>query len=450
MKEIHLRDVERTSVEVSLRKGSRLLDPVCGIIRAIIPNMAEQGDPSIYAYGAVASMASSLDAPPVISRAGGAWFESDRAIASTIGEAVERYCAAYYDPEELVFATYEEVAADAVNPSKFGFFSKRQYERAGFPFKPFTTSSPISWAWGYSLQRKRPTLVPASLTYLPFALDERRKETHITNTTSTGLACGNSLEEAILSAMGEVVERDALCCFWMNRLPVPHVEVDEDSSIHTVFKEKLQRPGLKYYLCDVTTDLGIPVFFTLLVGESNLGRMVNSGSQASVATSQAALKSLIEAAHGRPYVRYLIHENPNWKYSPDFSTVRSFQDHAAFYTRSPQDFHALDFISSLRPMKRLSEIKDLSTGSVIGDIEVYLSRLGELGFDVIVVDLTTPDIEEVGFNVVRVIIPGLQLLHGDRNMFLGGERLYSVPLALGYRKEPVREEDLNYYPHPLP
>jgi ribosomal protein S12 methylthiotransferase accessory factor len=450
MMEIRLREVERTSLEATLGKGAQLLDPACGIIRSIIPNLAEQADPLIYAFGAVACQANSPDTPPQINRAGGAALDRNRAIAATIGEAVERYCASYYDPAAMVFASFKEVAGQAVHPSKFGLFSERQYKDRDFPFKPFTENSRISWTWGYSLQNRRPVLVPACLTYLPFIFEGHRKETHIANTTSTGLACGNSIEEAILSGIGEVVERDALCCFWMNRLPVPHVEIDEDCPIYDSFKEKLERPGLKYYVCDVTTDLGIPVFFTLLIGGSNLGRMVNAGSQANPATYQAALKSLVEAAHGRPYVRYIMREQPNWKYSPDFSTVRNFQDHAAFYTRAPQEFHALDFITRPRPVKRLSEMKDLSTGSVLGDIEFYLSRLAEHDLDVIAVDLTTPDIEEVGFKVARVIVPGLQLLHGDRKMFLGGPRLYSVPVKLGYAREPVREEDLNLYPHPLP
>ena len=450
MIEINLRDVERTSLEATLQKGAQLLDPACGIIRSIIPNLAEHGDPLVYAFGAVACQANHPDATPQINRAGGASLDRDRAIAATIGEAVERYCASYFDPAAIVFASYKEVADRAVHPSKFGLFSERQYNSPKFPYKPFTEDSAISWTWGYSLQKRRPVLVPACLTYLPFTFDRGREETHITGTTSTGLACGNSLEEAILSGIGEVVERDALCCFWMNQLPVPHVEIDKDCSIYDLFKEKLERPGLKYYVCDVTTDLGIPVFFTLLVGGSNYGRMVNAGSQASPSTYQAALKSLVEAAHGRPYVRYILHEQPNWKYSPDFSTVRDFQDHAAFYTRAPQDFHALDFVTRPRPTKRLSDMKDLLTGSVLGDIEFYLSRLAEHDFDVIVVDLTTPDIEEVGFRVARTIVPGLQLLHGDRKMFLGGPRLYSLPHALGYAKEPVREEDFNLYPHPLP
>jgi hypothetical protein len=57
-----------------------------------------------------------------------------------------------------------------------------------------------------------------------------------------------------------------------------------------------------------------------------------------------------------------------------------------------------------------------------------VSALAPKGFDVLVVDLTTREVAEVGFRVARVLIPGLQPLHeGHRFRFLGGKRLYQVP-----------------------
>lgn len=451
MREIHLHDVVRSGLPGALRKGTRLLDPACGVIKGIIPNSLEPGDPLIHAFGALTCRTERLNFNPMAHRMGGAAMHPEGALAATIGEAVERYCAAYYEPEELVFATYKEVESDAVHPSKFGLFSERQYAQPGFPYKPFTPDSPITWTWGYSLQRRQPTLVPAALTYLPFRNNQARGETHLSYTTSTGLACGGTLEEAILSGISEAVERDAVTSMWLTRMRVPHVEVDEASSLHDVYRKGFALPGLRYYICDATTDLGLPAFFALLVGESNYGRMVNAGCQAGLSPAAAVLKSLVEAAQGRPYLRFAFQQNPDWQCAPDFSNIRDFDDHARVYTKAPQIFGALDFITAARPANPLSRIADLSTGSVRGDIEVYLSRLARHDIDVIVVDLTMPDIETIGFKVVRVITPGLQLLHGDHlHPFLGCERLYRLPEAMGHRKGPIKEEELNPYPHPLP
>lgn len=451
MREMQLQDVVRAGLPEALRKGEQVFDPACGIVRAIIPNMIEQGDPTIHAFGALTCRTDRLNFNLMAHRMGGASISRDGAIAATIGEAVERYCAAYYDESEMVFAPYTEVAADAVHPARFGLFSARQHAQPDFPYQPFTPESPVTWTWGYSLQQQRPMLVPACLTYLPFRINKAANEAHISYTTSTGLACGNTLEEAILSGIGEAVERDSVTSAWLTRLPLPHVEVDAASTLYKVFRQTFDLPGLRYYICDATSDLGIPVFFVLLVGDSNYGRMVNAGCCANLSPHYAAMKSLVEAAQGRPYLRFAFQQEPDWECAPDFSNIRDFDDHARVYTKSPQSFGALDFITAPRPLKPLSQMPDLATGSVRGDIEVYLARLRQHDIDVIVVELTTPEVAEVGFKVVRVITPGLQLLHGDHTRpFLGCPRLYRLPQALGYRAGLIPEDELNPFPHPLP
>jgi ribosomal protein S12 methylthiotransferase accessory factor len=451
MREIALHDVAFSAARASLEKAARIVDPRCGIVKAIMPNWLETGDAEVFAYGAVGCQASPLNLNPRFVFAGGASLDKDQSIAAAIGEAVERYSAAYVDPDDLVYASYDELHDEAIHPFKFNLYSKNQYEAEGFPFKPFTPESKLSWTWGFSLQQNKPVLVPGTLTYLPLYVEDVGREARITASTSTGLACGNTMEEAILSAIGEVVERDSLVCFWLNRIPVTRIVVDEASWIFESYATRLSKPGLEYQICEVTTDLGIPTVFTLLTGNSTDGPMVNAGSQANLSPTRATLKSLVEAAQGRPYIRFIIKTNPGWEYKPDFSTLNSFQDHAAFYTRAPQHLDALDFIGQPVRVKNLSEIPDLSTGSPKGDIEVFLKLLAKHDLDVIVIDLTPPDIEEIGLKVVRVLIPGLQLLHGDhRYPHLGGTRIYGMRQALGFWGGVVTERDLNPYPHPLP
>jgi ribosomal protein S12 methylthiotransferase accessory factor len=73
------------------------------------------------------------------------------------------------------------------------------------------------------------------------------------------------------------------------------------------------------------------------------------------------------------------------------------------------------------------------------------------GLDVIAVDLTTPDIDDVGFKVVRAVIPGLQPLDIDhRHRHLGGRRLAEVPWRMGLANAPVGEDAFNPHPHPFP
>ena len=80
-----------------------------------------------------------------------------------------------------------------------------------------------------------------------------------------------------------------------------------------------------------------------------------------------------------------------------------------------------------------------------------VEQIGSRGFDVIYVDLTTLDVDDAGFKVVRTVIPGFQPLDiNHRHRYLGGERLYKVPVEMGLRRGILGEESLNPFPHPFP
>ena len=73
------------------------------------------------------------------------------------------------------------------------------------------------------------------------------------------------------------------------------------------------------------------------------------------------------------------------------------------------------------------------------DVEHCRSIVEAKGMEFLVLDQTRPDI---GMPVVRVIVPGLRHFWAR---FAPG-RLYDVPIEMGWRKQPLREVDLN----PLP
>ena len=88
---------------------------------------------------------------------------------------------------------------------------------------------------------------------------------------------------------------------------------------------------------------------------------------------------------------------------------------------------------------------------MVMNIRCLVDKLNEKNLNVIVKDLTTVDIDDVGFKVVRAVVPGMQPL--DINFarrYLGGKRLYGVPCQMGLRSQPLTEEEVNPYPHMFP
>ena len=100
---------------------------------------------------------------------------------------------------------------------------------------------------------------------------------------------------------------------------------------------------------------------------------------------------------------------------------------------------------------RIADVPDQSILSIGQRIRHMVTIFGDRGFDVVVFDLTTPDVAQAGFKVMRTVIPGMQPLDIHHNLqHLGGRRLFDVPRQLGFTAQPSNASDLNPYPHPFP
>ena len=77
-------------------------------------------------------------------------------------------------------------------------------------------------------------------------------------------------------------------------------------------------------------------------------------------------------------------------------------------------------------------------------------RVAAAGSSAYAVDVTSPDVAELGLVVTKVVAPelcALDVAHGAR--FLGGRRLYEAVAELGLRAA-LDEDEVNPYPHPFP
>ena len=452
MLEIELKDNPPKDLKEVLKDAYRLISNRTGIIKDIQEVPIEEDDPIILQYAIVITNTSRFSSVKCPERIGGAGLTHEKAKAAAIGEALERYCGSFYSYKSFIFSSYKDLKENAVNPEEFILFSDRQYkkQKKHHHYHKFTETSKINWVWGFSLIEEKPKLVPACFVYLPYFFEE--KEDHIGPTISTGASCGNSMEEAILYGIYECVERDAFAIMWLNKLPVPGVDIlsSKNNKIKKLFEENFLVSDIEYSICDMTLDIEIPTYIALNIGDSNYGTLVGIGCATRLNPEDAIQKVLIEVGQNRPFLRYLIKNDPIWKSESDFSDIVNFDQHGQLYSRQPELIPMLDFIRYPNSSKRIEDVKNKSSNNAYKDIQTCLDIFRKKNFDVIVVDVTTNDVAEVGLKVVRVIIPKLQPIHGDHNFkFLGGKRLFQVPVELGYFERAKIEKELNPYPHPF-
>ncbi len=448
-----LRDVAASDVYEAIRRGSRLISPRVGLIRRIDETRYLAQDPVVFCTGVVAAdFARCLENGQAV-KAGGAGPNAAVAVATAIAETVERHCTCFYDPDLLVEGSARELAPLAVSPELLRFFTREQLEHFGKGAPAhFDDDTRLRWAWGYSLTRRTPRLVPASRVYMNYR--PLPGEARIGHSASTGLAAGLTREEAILSALLELVERDAVTIAWLQGWAGRRIDVDDlDTAASLRTRAWTDRRSVDVRAFELATDLDIPAVLLVMRRQTEIGPVACVGSAARLSARQALLKSMHEAAQNFPYLRYVLEGEKHWQPAPDFSNLETFDHHFLTYLKRPelvpQGFAFLDRCPLRVP---LSQIPDGSTGRVLGDLECCLARIEKAGYEVIACDLTTPDVAEVGFSVVRVVIPGLMPLHSHhRRPHLGVRRLFELPARLNWHRagwDPMA--GLNPLPHPFP
>ena len=213
-------------------------------------------------------------------------------------------CAAVYDERTFVLDCQRNLAPEAIDPSTVALFSAAQYREPGFAFQPFTEETRVTWTWGYSLLRRAPVLVPAALVYRPYWPIE--DEAAIGDFPTTGLACGNSLADAILRGLYETVERDAIMITWLNRLPACRVRLDRLAPAIDADSPWAQLAGRGLFAHDITTDVAIPTRLAVFIDRSGPRVFVTVGAAAHDHADRALEKAVAEALALRPAVEHVV------------------------------------------------------------------------------------------------------------------------------------------------
>jgi len=417
-----------------LQKMEAHFDPLTGTIRELwqaeVPEYMGFHWCSTFPYsdwrlGPSARRDSSL----ALATAGGKGRLPGPARAGAFGEACQRYTLFRYAsdhpgrrarPQELAPARH-------VLPETLLGFSERQYRhRAAWrglystdyipPRRP--PDRPVTWVPGWSHVHDHGVYVPRAFV----GLDPDREDAAWAVADSSGFAAGATLEEAIVHAACEVIERDSVGLWWHHRQPRPGLDpATIPSPFYQAARAGFDRDGFDLHVLDVTTDLEVTVFVAL-AAERATGEVVPGfGAHLNPAIAlERAVSEVGQLWHARKYA--------------SFGDAARASGHPELlqhpYLRPAAD-------CPLRPWSALRNLA--SAEDVCADLATLVQIFATRGFDFIVVDASLPDLP---VPVVKTIVPGL--VHYFPRF--GIERLYTAPVQLGWMSERPVEESLNPVP----
>ncbi|MFE4579622.1 TOMM precursor leader peptide-binding protein [Streptomyces chartreusis] len=347
----------------------------------------------------------------------------------------------------------------ALDPQVCGLYSEEFHH--AHPHVPlFTPHREIPWVWGYSLRDKCPVLVPEVLTYYHTPGLENR----FVQESSNGCASGGCLEEAVYFGLMEIIERDAFLLAWYGQAAL--LEIDAATSTRAATRHmvaRLEMYGYEARFFDTRITFPVPVVTAVAERhDGSLGRMC-FGAGASLDPEAALAAALCEIATDAVNLqdRTRREEARLRAMTSDFDQVTALHDHPLVYGIPEMGRHASFLIgepgSPRPPRHSLAELYENGSVPAVSDdlhddLEVCVGTVTRAGFDVIVIDQTTPEQRDLGLTTVGVIVPGLLPIDfgWQRQRALRMPRMRTALRGAGLRERDLAPEDFNPAPHPFP
>lgn len=310
---------------------------------------------------------------------------------SAMMEAVERVSAERPPPDTSVEASAQELesrpAPRAIDPRRFDLPDDTAYD----------PTHRYHWIRSRELRTGRDVLMAEDLVCSPPSAGILRE------VDTNGLASGNTLLEAAVHGLCEVVERDLVSQLEFAtafadpgelRLRVRTVRPSSLPESARGWLERCRAEGLPLVVQHIDSDLGVPTFRALLIDPAYPAGDLTSaayflGFGSHPCAALAVTRALSEAFQSR--VGFIHGGRDSFNTFDHGTRARTLQARCATATAQPDT----DFL----------ELATADHSDLREDLQFLIDRLANAGFgEVIATNLTRPDL---GIPVVRVRVPGL-------------------------------------------
>jgi YcaO-like protein with predicted kinase domain len=268
----------------------------------------------------------------------------------------------------------------------------------------FERNSRLLWIEGFDLLADTPRWLPLDLVHLDRTVPSPGSSGYFSQ-TSTGLAAGLSINEALSHSLCEVIERDAVAR-WLAapREDRAKTRIDlgtiRDGGCRALL-DLVRLAGLGVGLWNGTSDIGVPVSISSVVDDVHTAPCAASawGLAAHPDRDVALRKSLAEALQARLAAICAASE--------DADPSELLPAHRAIAEQ-----HIRTAVDSTGHCSH-QDVPSYHSDDPADDVRLLLQRLKAAGFDqAIMVDLTRP---EFRIPVIRVVVPGMGDITADRH-----------------------------------
>ncbi len=268
--------------------------------------------------------------------------------------------------------------------------------------QPLAEFTSLEWVKGNDLMNDIEVFVPANAVFHPY---NPQVANQLFRSNTNGLASGNTIEEAVLHGLLEVIERVALSIAEYTRNPGREIVLSEEDGLNYELKRKMEEAGIEVRLWLLDSDIDIPTVVVAL-DDTVLKdpALLVMGAGAHLSPEIAVTRALTEAAQSRVVQIHGAREDTDRE-----RVVRTF---GYEHMRKLNSYWYQE-----KERVRMGELEDFSSDTPAANINTVLESLDGIAEGAIIVDLS----RGVEVPVVRAIIPMFELYTLDRER--KGERL---------------------------
>jgi len=306
-----------------------------------------------------------------------------QAKVSAMMEAIERY-SGEYRCDLMEYASFEALGirraldpADLILP------------------RPLEENEKLHWTPAFDLLNDEEILVPSNAVFHPYDCLGQTVPLFISDTN--GLASGNVIEEAVLHALLEVIERDALSRAERRHSMGTRLSVGETGTVREIL-DLYAGHGIEIHLWLLEGRTGIPT--VAAAADDTLTKdpsLLVMGAGTHLDPEIAALRALTEVAQSRASQLQGGRVNPDRQHLLErIGYDRMKRINKEWFCDAPST-----------PIEGLA---NLATDYFDEDIRVALDEVGKEAERVLVCDLSRTPVP-----VVRVIVPGFEVSHMNKD-----------------------------------
>ena len=404
-------------------------------------------EPFLYSYAASIKSEDALEARPTREGACGVSFDPSVSLMKAAGEAAERFSLERVSHLNFSNGRFSD-ESPSLSPNEFRFFSKEQFTNEDFKCFDWENEARFLWTPGKNLLTGMDVNLPAQLVYLHLNPHHHKSEPALFPATTTGAACGQTPDESCLSAMLELLERDAFMVHYLSRTNGTRIDLTSSPVLSEV-EDYIRRFRLNLSVYWLGTDFPVCPVLALITDvfqDGSPSPWLAAGLKCSLDPTRSILGAIEEACQVRIYVRALLEKMfNNGGALPSEDATDVISDRALYWNR-PERMRDIDFLTTSTKVMPFGELPSFAGSSAKQTLDRLLNFCSNSGHSVYASDVTAPEVQAHGLTVTRAIMPTLQQFYlAEPFVPLSSSRWQTVPYRLGLCHDKAQEP--NRIPH---